>query len=118
MPAAYRRLARPIRHKEHFKVFANRFLVAGLVPMSVAMVLAAYLVSSVVIDGVAVYFAAAIALLIASVWWIVPMLRMHDRVGRHQRRRQPSERPSAAPTRNHDRMRAAAEPRETSTGGA
>jgi Family of unknown function (DUF6328) len=30
MPAAYHRIARPIRHKAQFKVFVNTFVVAGL----------------------------------------------------------------------------------------
>ncbi len=79
MPAAYHRIARPIRHKERFKNFANRFLVAGLVPMSLSMVLAMYLVAFMVLDGIAIYLASAFAVLIAGIWWAIPLLRGHDR---------------------------------------
>lgn len=78
-PAAYHRIARPIRHKERFKVFANRFLVAGLVPMSISMILASYLVAYVVVDGAALYVSGFFAALILVVWWIVPFVRAHDR---------------------------------------
>ena len=80
VPAAYHRIARPIHHKERFKCFANRFLVAGLVPMSVTMVLATYLVASVVIDGIAIYLASVIAAVILAIWWVVPLVRAHDRL--------------------------------------
>jgi len=80
VPAAYHRIARPIQHKERFKCFANRFLVAGLVPMSVTMVLATYLVTSMVVAGAAIYMAAAIAVLILAIWWAVPLLLAHDRI--------------------------------------
>ena len=85
VPASYHRLARPILHKERFKTFANRFLVAGLVPMSLAIVLATYLVSYVVLDGAAPWLAAAVALLIAVVWWAAPLARMHDHLGPNRR---------------------------------
>lgn len=78
VPASYHRLARPIRHKERFKTFANRFLVAGLVPMSLAIVLATYLVSYVALNGAAPWLAGAIAVLIVVVWWAAPLVRMHD----------------------------------------
>ena len=92
VPASYHRLARPIRHKERFKTFANRFLVAGLVPMSVAIVLATYLVSYVVLNGAAVYLAGAIAVLIVLVWWAAPLVRMHDHLGARRRSAPPSRR--------------------------
>ena len=84
-PASYHRLARPIRHKERFKTFANRFLVAGLVPMSIAIVLATYLVSHVVIERAAPWLAGAIAVLIVAVWWAAPLVRMHDHLARRSR---------------------------------
>lgn len=92
VPASYHRLARPIRHKDRFKAFANRFLVAGLVPMSVAIVLATYLVSYVALNGAAVYLAGAIAVLILLVWWAAPLVRMHDHLGASRRSAQPGRR--------------------------
>lgn len=65
VPVAYHRIARPIHHVERFKELASKFLVAGLVPMSLSMILASVLVSYVVIDGLAIYLASAIAFLIA-----------------------------------------------------
>jgi hypothetical protein len=85
-PAAYHRIARPIRDKKRFKLFASRMLVIGLAPMSLSLVLVTYLVASVVLDGAAVFAAFAIGLVIAVLWWIVPLLRVHDRFGRKRGR--------------------------------
>ena len=79
VPAAYHRIARPIHHKQRFKVFANRFLVAGLVPMSISMVLTTYLVSYVVIGTGALFLAGAMSAVILVVWWFLPLRRMHAR---------------------------------------
>jgi hypothetical protein len=81
VPASYHRLARPIRHKERFKSFANKFLVAGLVPMSIAMVLASYLITYVVLNRAALAVASVVGSLIVLVWWVVPLIRAHDRWG-------------------------------------
>jgi hypothetical protein len=78
VPAAYHRIARPIRHKARFKVFANRFLVAGLVPMSISMVLATYLVAYVALPQFAPMAAGGMLVVIALVWWVVPLIRAHD----------------------------------------
>jgi hypothetical protein len=80
MPAAYHRLARPIRHKERFKKFANRFLVAGLVPLSISMVLVAWLVTSVVMRELALVGACVVAVAVGVVWWLVPLTRAHGRI--------------------------------------
>lgn len=79
LPAAYHRICRPIEHKERFKTFANRFLVAGLVPMSISMVLACYLVTYEVLNGFALYISGVFALLILTIWWVIPLTRAHDR---------------------------------------
>jgi hypothetical protein len=79
-PAAYHRQARPIHDKHAFKLFANRFIVAGLVPMSVSLALATYLLSSLVISTVfAIITSAAIGAVILVVWWVIPQIRAHDR---------------------------------------
>lgn len=85
-PATYHRIARPIRHKERFKVFATTLLVIGLAPASVAFVLVTYLVSSVVFPGVATGAAAVMAGLIVGLWWAVPTLRLHDRFPERDKR--------------------------------
>lgn len=84
VPVAYHRIARPIHHVERFKELASKFLVAGLVPMSLSMILASVLVSYVVIDGLAIYLASAIAFLIAVFWWVMPLVRFHDRIPRRR----------------------------------
>jgi len=48
-PTAYHRLASPIHDKRRFKIFANRFLVMALVPVSASVILASFLVTSVAI---------------------------------------------------------------------
>jgi hypothetical protein len=80
VPAAYHRLSRPIEHKKRFKAFANRFLIAGLVPLSISMVLTTYLITFMVMRNFALLLAGVIALLIAAVWWAAPLLRLHDRL--------------------------------------
>jgi len=79
-PAAYHRIARPIHDKPRFKVFANVFLVVGLVPVSVSVILATYLVASIVIGTVSAACAAVgMTLMILVAWWVIPILRAHDR---------------------------------------
>jgi hypothetical protein len=78
MPAAYHRLARPILDRRRFKVFANRFLVVGLVPLSLALTLVAFLATSLAFTTfTATIVSCASGLLIALLWWVVPMTRMH-----------------------------------------
>ena len=77
-PAAYHRIARPIRDKLRFKVFANLFLILGLAPLSIALVLVTYLVTSVVLPGTETASAAVMAVIIVTLWWAVPLVRVHD----------------------------------------
>lgn len=80
VPAAYHRVARPLHHKARFKAFANVFLVIGLVPMSIALVLVAYLVGSVAGGATfAVSAAVVIGTLVGGLWWLLPIFRLHDR---------------------------------------
>lgn len=80
-PAAYHRVARPIHDKERFKLFANKLLVIGLVPISLSVVLATFLVSSMVIGaGYALWGAFAMAAMVLLLWWTIPLLRAHGRV--------------------------------------
>lgn len=80
-PAAYHRIARPIRHKARFKVFANTFIVGGLAFASAAFVLVTYLVTSVVAPGIKAASSALMAVVILTLWWVVPLARMHDHFG-------------------------------------
>jgi ABC-type maltose transport system permease subunit len=87
MPAAYHRLARPISSKGAFKVLATRFLVMGMMPMSVALIAASHLVTSLAYDDtIATIVAGSVAALIALVWWVMPITRFHDRYDRRPRR--------------------------------
>ena len=76
-PAAQHRLQRPLRDREGFKNMATRYIIAGLVPLSLALVLATQLVLSEVITPrwpswtIAGCFAAIIIVL----WWVVPRQR-------------------------------------------
>lgn len=74
-PAAQHRLQRPLRDREGFKTTATRFIIAGLIPLSIALVLAAQLVLSEVAANrwVSWSVAGAVALVILSLWWIYPM---------------------------------------------
>lgn len=73
-PAAHHRLQRPLKDREAFKNYATRFMVIGLVPLSVALVLAAQLVLSTVLPDVRVAWAitATLAVLVLALWWIFP----------------------------------------------
>jgi len=78
-PAAHHRLQRPLRDREAFKNRATRLMIAGLVPLSLALVLAVQLVLSTVFNPpwFSWTVAGVLALLILGLWWIVP-LRMHE----------------------------------------
>ena len=80
MPAAYHRLARPIRKKGAFKILANRLLIAGLIPLSFSLPLATYLVTSLAASNtIAMIVSGVVLLLIATLWWVLPLVRAHDR---------------------------------------
>lgn len=74
-PAAQHRLQRPLHDREGFKTVATRFIIAGLVPLSIALVLVSQLVLSEVASNrwVSWSFAGAVALVILSLWWIYPL---------------------------------------------
>jgi len=75
-PAAQHRLQRPLRDRERFKTTASRLMIAGLVPLSVAIVLATHLVLSQVLGSGAFAAVAAVtvAALIGVAWWLVPLM--------------------------------------------
>ncbi|NUO50873.1 MAG: hypothetical protein HOV80_18630 [Polyangiaceae bacterium] len=82
LPAAYHRIARPIHQRLRFKRFANYFLVGGLAPLSVGIVLVTWLVTSVVMPSFAMWGAGGVAILVLVAWWIVPLARVHDQAPR------------------------------------
>ncbi len=79
-PAAYHRIARPIRDKAAFKKFANRFIVVGLAPFSISLPLVAYLVTAVVTNTVvAMILSGFVSVLVLVLWWVIPYARLHRR---------------------------------------
>ena len=74
-PAAHHRLQRPLRDRTAFKNLATRLMIAGLIPLSVALVLAAQLVLSTVIGYRMLTWSVTgtLALLVLGLWWIYPL---------------------------------------------
>jgi hypothetical protein len=86
-PAAQHRLQRPLRDRPGFKALATRLIIAGLVPLSIALVLACQLVLSQVITPLWVSWAAAglLTVAIGVLWWIMPLQRQRQMVENGQR---------------------------------
>ena len=81
-PAAQHRLSRPLMDRVKFKEFSTRMIIAGLVPSSLALVLATQLVVSQVIGGLAsLVVSALVALLIGVFWWILPLAHRGTKAG-------------------------------------
>ncbi|WP_394824537.1 DUF6328 family protein [Pendulispora albinea] len=78
LPAAYHRITRPIRHKDRFKRFASLFLVIGLVPLSLSIVLITWLITSLVEWQLAWIAALVMSIAIGIAWWALPLARAHD----------------------------------------
>ena len=76
-PAAQHRVQRPLPDREQFKLTANRLTVAGLVPLSLALILATQLVMAEVLrhPQAAWAIAGVVAMLIGTAWWVVPLRR-------------------------------------------
>lgn len=73
-PAAHHRLVRPLMDRAGFKQFATRMIIIGLIPTSIALVLATHLVISEVIgDVAALLVAGAVAVFVAVLWWVLPL---------------------------------------------
>ena len=75
-PAAQHRLMSPLRDRAAFKRSVNRQVIMGLMPLSAAITLAAYLVISHVLSTLAAAIVAGIVgLAIAMLWWVIPLKR-------------------------------------------
>ncbi|HEV2109258.1 MAG TPA: DUF6328 family protein [Thermomicrobiales bacterium] len=76
-PAAHHRLQRPLRDREGFKTLATRLIIAGLIPLSAALVLATQLVMSEVVPvrWVSWLVSGLLGAAIVILWWIVPARR-------------------------------------------
>jgi hypothetical protein len=82
-PAAQHRLQRPLQDREGFKTTASRLMIAGLIPLSAAVILSTYLVIAQVLGHVwfAWVAAGAVAILIGSIWWLYPIWRHAKKMG-------------------------------------
>ncbi|HYE19052.1 MAG TPA: DUF6328 family protein, partial [Tepidisphaeraceae bacterium] len=79
-PAAHHRIERPLVDRVRFKHFATRMILAGLIALSVALVLATQLVVSEVAGLTASIFGAAgTALAVLIIWWLLPLARKATR---------------------------------------
>jgi hypothetical protein len=76
-PAAHHRIQRPLRDRAQFKTISTRLMVAGLVPLSAALVLSTQLAISQVIPErwVSLVCAGSVLLVIIIVWWSYPIWR-------------------------------------------
>lgn len=74
-PAAHHRLQRPLQDRTGFKNLATRYMIAGLIPLSVALVLAAQLVLSTAIGDrlIAWSVTGALGLFVLILWWLFPL---------------------------------------------
>jgi hypothetical protein len=80
-PAAHHRLTRPLMNRVRFKLFATRMIIAGLVPLSMALVLATYLVIAEVVGMPwPPIVAGGFAVFLIGLWWILPLA--HKEKGR------------------------------------
>lgn len=79
-PAAHHRLQRPLRDRVAFKDMASKFMIAGLIPLSFALVLAAQLVVSTAVGDRVISWSVtgALAMLVLTLWWLFP-IRKRDR---------------------------------------
>lgn len=73
-PAAQHRLQRPLMDRVRFKELATRMIIIGLIPSSVALVLATQLVISQAVGLTESFIAAGlVAVLIGLLWWALPL---------------------------------------------
>lgn len=79
-PAAHHRLQRPLRDREGFKDTATKFVIAGLIPLSVTVTLATELVlaATTSIPWLAWSVSALVALTILVIWWMIPRRTRFD----------------------------------------
>lgn len=75
-PAAQHRLERPLMDRVRFKEISTRMIIIGMVPFSLALVLVSQLVVSEVLGMTESFIVAGIvAVLIGSIWWLLPLAR-------------------------------------------
>jgi hypothetical protein len=95
-PTAYHRLTFHLQQKEHLVFLANRFAIAGLGFLALAMSGAIVLITDVLYGGLATVAAGAGALaMFVVLWWLLPLQR---RLSLRRLAPQPRDPPTAPPT--------------------
>lgn len=75
-PAAHHRIVRPIVDRVRFKDYCTRMILRGLVALSLALILSTQLVVDEVLGQTpSLVCAGLVAVLVISVWWVMPILR-------------------------------------------
>jgi hypothetical protein len=74
-PAALHRLAEPLEVSERFLWLATNLILAGMVPLAVAVGLDAYVVASIVLgrEMPAIVLGIVLVVIFASVWFVLPL---------------------------------------------
>jgi hypothetical protein len=100
-PSAYHRLTFHLQQKRHLVFLANRFAIAGLGFLALAMTGAIMLITDVLFGGVAtVVVTAAAALMFVVFWYLLPLRqRLRARNDRRQQPGPPAGRPADPPAR-------------------
>lgn len=75
-PAAQHRVERPLRNRVRFKKLSTRIIVFGMIALSVALISTTQLVLNEVLgDGWSSIMTLLVGLLIAVLWWLVPLYK-------------------------------------------
>jgi Family of unknown function (DUF6328) len=78
-PSATHRLRFHQRDRQYVIETANKYAIAGLVFLAVAIALALVMITDVLYDGAAIFaFPVVIALLLVAIWFVRPLLRGRD----------------------------------------
>lgn len=73
-PAAQHRLEWPLRDRGKFKQFATRMIILGLVPSTLALILATQLVVSQILDRqTGVVASVMVFIMLGGLWWLLPL---------------------------------------------
>jgi hypothetical protein len=74
-PAIHHRLQRPLVNRIQFKNLASRMMIAGAVPLTIALVLATQLATSEVLgERSATVVAGCVGAFVLILWWILPFV--------------------------------------------
>ena len=79
-PAAQLRFERPLRDRARFKEYATRMTIIGLIPLSLALILTTQLIVERTLGATtAIIITACVAVLLAAVWWVWPLMGLRAR---------------------------------------